>query len=51
MCILSCYKANYISGKVDFTLSTVVGDNINTMKTTFELNFYLYQAFKQNGYT
>ena len=29
---------------------TVVGDNINIMKTTFELNFDLYQAFKQHGY-
>ena len=27
-------------------LSTVVGDNINIMKTTFELNFNFYQAFK-----
>ena len=27
---------------------TVVGDNINIMKTTFELNFDLYQAFKQH---
>ena len=32
-------------------VSTVVGDNINIMKTTFELNFDLYQAFKQHGYT
>ena len=31
--------------------STVVGDNINIMKTTFELNFNFYQAFKQQGYT
>ena len=30
---------------------TVVGDNINIMKTTFELNFDSYQAFKQHGYT
>ena len=29
----------------------VVGDNINIMKTTFELNFDLYLAFKQHGYT
>ena len=29
----------------------MVGDNINIMKTTFELNFDFYQAFKQNGYT
>ena len=32
-------------------LNTVVGDNINIMKTTFELNFDFYQAFKQHGYT
>ena len=31
--------------------NTVVGDNINIMKTTFECNFDLYQAFKQHGYT
>ena len=24
--------------------TTVVGDYINTMKTTFDLNFYLYQS-------
>ena len=30
---------------------TVVGDNINIMKTTFELNFDFYQAFKQHGNT
>ena len=35
------------AGKCDLT--TVVGDNINIMKTTFELDFY--QAFKQHGYT
>ena len=32
-------------------LCTVVGDNINITKTTFELNFDFYQAFKQHGYT
>ena len=32
-------------------LYTVVGDNINIMKTTFELNFDFFQAFKQHGYT
>ena len=31
--------------------STVVIDNINIMKTTFELNFNFYQVFKQQGYT
>ena len=30
-------------------LTTVVGDNINIRKTTFELNFDIYQAFKQHG--
>ena len=37
------------TGLKDF--ATVVGDNINIMKTTFELNFDFYQAFKQHGYT
>ena len=32
-------------------VSTVVGDYINTMKTTFELYFDSYPAFKKNGYT
>ena len=32
-------------------LCTVVGDYINKMKTTFDLNFDLHQAFKQHGYT
>ena len=36
---------------VTYLLYTVVGDNINIMKTTFERNFDLYQAFKQHGYT
>ena len=30
-------------------INTVVGDNINIMKTAFELNFNFYQAFKQQG--
>ena len=29
---------------------TVVGDNIKIMKTTFDFNFDLYQAFKQHGW-
>ena len=33
------------------TNSTVVSDNINIMKATFELKFDFYQAFKQHGYT
>ena len=28
-------------------LYTVVGENINIMKTTFDLNFDFYQTFKQ----
>ena len=27
------------------------GDNKNTMKTTFDSNFDLYQTVKQQGYT
>ena len=34
----------------DYGSTTVVGNNINIMKTTFELNFDFYQAFKQHGY-
>ena len=30
---------------------TVVTVNVNIMKTTSELNFDFYQAFKQHGYT
>ena len=30
---------------------TAVVTYINTIKTTFDLNFDLYQAFKQHGYT
>ena len=30
---------------------TVVGDNINIMKTTFDFNFDLYQTFKQHKCT
>ena len=40
-----------LSGTHQIRYTTVVGDNINIMKTTFECNFYLYQAFKQHGYT
>ena len=29
---------------------TVVGDYINTMKTTLDFSFYSYQAVKQHGY-
>ena len=29
----------------------MIGDYINIMKTTFDLNFDLYQAFEQHGYT
>ena len=40
MCKKKC--ANY---------NTVVGDYINTMKTTVEFNFDLNQAVKQHEYT
>ena len=39
---------NHVCGK---HVCTVVGDNINIMKTNLELNFDLYQDFKQHGYT
>ena len=34
-----------------FLGTTKVGDYINTMKTTLDFNFYLYQAFEQHRYT
>ena len=34
-----------------FAFTIVVRDYINTMMPTFDLNFYLYQAIKQHGYT
>ena len=41
--------------KAEFNINnlntTVLGKFINTMKTTFDFNFDLNQAFKQNGYT
>ena len=43
-------KLNLLKSHI-FSSSTVVGDNINIMKTTFELNFDFFQAFKQHGYT
>jgi len=36
---------------ISVTSPTVVGDYINILKTTFDFNFDLYQAFKQHGYT
>jgi len=32
-------------------LLTVVGDCVNTMKTTFDFHFDLYQAVKQHEHT
>ena len=32
-------------------VSTLVGDYINTMKTTFDFKFDLYKAVKQQRYT
>jgi len=29
----------------------MVGDDVNIIKTTFDFNFDLYQAFKEHGYT
>ena len=35
---------------MEFSFSTVVGDYINIMKTTFDFHFDFNQAFKQNEY-
>ena len=34
-----------------FAFTIVVRDYINTVKTTLDFNFDLYQAIKQHGYT
>ena len=36
---------------MSFDLHTVVGDYINIMKTTFDLNYNLYPACNKNEYT
>ena len=36
---------------MEFSFSRVVGDYINVMKTTLDINFVLFQAFEQHGYT
>ena len=36
---------------ISVTSPTAVGDFINILKTTFDFNFDLFQAFKQHGYT
>ena len=46
------FKKNFLSFHLvclNVKLYTVVGDNINTMKTTFNLNFVSYEAFIQHG--
>ena len=43
--ILLAQPCDLVAPKVFFFCSsTVIGDNINIMKTTFELNFDFYQA-------
>ena len=49
--LVSRKKLTILGCKVNFSSSTVVGDNINIIKTTFELNLNFYQAFKLQGYT
>ena len=41
-------KFNFSSIFNEYT--TVVGDYINKMKTTFDFNFDLYKAFKQHAW-
>ena len=40
-----------LSGKLVIRVYSVVGVYINIMNTSFDLNFDLYQAFKQHAYT
>ena len=40
-----------VKGSKEFFLNTVVGDYINTIKTTFDFNFDLNQTFKRIEYT
>ena len=42
---------SYLSVPAPLGLDTMVGNYLNIMKTTFGLNFDLYQAVKQRGYT
>ena len=48
---ISTKVSEYLKLDVKNIFYTVVGENINIMKTTFDLNFDLFQAFKQHGYT
>ena len=48
-----CKLRNYVTWEYSKHVkpNTVVSDFINIMKTTFDLNFNLYQALKPHGYT
>ena len=48
---ISTKVSEYLKLDVKNIFYTVVGENINIMKTTFDSNFDLFQAFKQHGYT
>ena len=41
---MSEYEEDVVVFRAEMCWTTVVGDNINIMKTTFELNFDFYQA-------
>ena len=41
---MSEYEEDVVVFRAEIYWTTVVGDNINIMKTTFELNFDFYQA-------
>ena len=48
---LNRIKGNYFNNEKSTNMfSTVVGVYINTMKTTFDLNFDSYETVKQHGY-
>ena len=46
--ISTIYRFFFLLSFYYYIYTTVVSDNINIMKTTFELNFDFYQAFKQH---
>ena len=46
-----CQDSEYSPDFDGVNPDTMVGDYINTLKTTFDFSLSLYQAVKQHGYT
>ena len=49
--ILKTILGGYWGIQQNFKDSTVVGENINIMRTTLDFNLDLYLALKQHGYS